>query len=175
MLTSESGPKIPNYPFNKAVDFADECLRRRGKGVEDPSAEVVMMFITHCPDPSLAMSFKLKSPELWTAAEVQERPDSHLTNMRRNATHAQHVVNVSVCSQSPVAVSSPQPQHSESGPFIDIPITASSCLYYHSCRCPLSASVNPHDNEPAPVPSCVPPLSCPSYCPCSRHCQSLWC
>ena len=41
--------------LNKAVDVADECLRRRGKSVEDPSTEVVMMFITHCSDPSLAI------------------------------------------------------------------------------------------------------------------------
>ncbi|KAJ8332254.1 hypothetical protein SKAU_G00427370 [Synaphobranchus kaupii] len=58
--------------LNKVVDVADECLRRRGKTVEDPSAEVVMMFITHCPDPSLAVSFQFKPVELWTAAEVQE-------------------------------------------------------------------------------------------------------
>ena len=80
--------------LNRAVDVTDECLRRCGKGVEDPSTEVVMMFIIHCSDPSLAMSFKLKSPELWTAAEVQERLDGRMANLRRNAAHAQHVVNV---------------------------------------------------------------------------------
>ena len=49
--------------LNKYIDAADDCLRRRGRSVEDPSSEVVMMFINHCPDPSLAMSLQLKAPE----------------------------------------------------------------------------------------------------------------
>ena len=39
--------------LNKSIDAADECLWRRGRSVEDPSAEVVMMFVNHCPDPVL--------------------------------------------------------------------------------------------------------------------------
>lgn len=54
--------------LNKSIDVADEYLRRRDKSVEDSSAEVAMMFIHHCPDPTLAMSFQLKAPEQWTAA-----------------------------------------------------------------------------------------------------------
>lgn len=81
--------------LNKAIDVADECLRRRGKSIEDPSAEVVMMFISHCPDPSLAVSFQFKPVELWTAAEVQERLDSHVRNLRSTAVHSQHAVNIS--------------------------------------------------------------------------------
>lgn len=71
--------------LNKAVDVADECLRRRGKVVEDPSAEVVMMFISYCPDPKLALSFQFKPVESWTAAEVQERLDSHIRSRRAKA------------------------------------------------------------------------------------------
>ena len=74
--------------LNKAIDVADECLRRRGKSVEDPSAEVVMMFISHCPDPGLALSFSFKSAEKWTAAEVQEKLDAHQRDMRKGAVHA---------------------------------------------------------------------------------------
>lgn len=78
--------------LNKSIDAADECLRRRGKLVEDPSAEVVMMFINHCPDPSLALSFQLKAAEEWTAAEVQDRLDSHVRKMKRTVVHSQHAV-----------------------------------------------------------------------------------
>ncbi|KAJ8373064.1 hypothetical protein AAFF_G00271920 [Aldrovandia affinis] len=83
--------------LNKAIDVADECLRRRGKGVEDPSAEVVMMFICHCPDPGLAVYFQFKPVELWTAAEVQERLDGHVRSLRSTAACAQHAVNISTC------------------------------------------------------------------------------
>ncbi|KAK0146302.1 hypothetical protein N1851_014385 [Merluccius polli] len=88
--------------LNKSIDAADECLRRRGKSVEDPSTEVVMMFINHCPDPSLAMSFQLKAPEQWTAAEVQERLDSHTRRVRRATAQTHHAVGLSAYSQSPV-------------------------------------------------------------------------
>lgn len=47
--------------LNKAIDAADECLRFQVEDlrfqVEDPSAEFVMTFITHCPDPALALLF----------------------------------------------------------------------------------------------------------------------
>lgn len=39
--------------LNKAVDLANDCLLRQGKRVEDPSHEVTMMFVKHCPDPAL--------------------------------------------------------------------------------------------------------------------------
>lgn len=68
--------------LNKAIDVADECLRRRNKSVEDPAAEAVMIFISHCPDPNLAMSFQFKPAEQWSAAEVQERLDSHQRDLK---------------------------------------------------------------------------------------------
>ncbi|KAL1246737.1 hypothetical protein QQF64_034332 [Cirrhinus molitorella] len=55
--------------LNKSIDVADECLRRRNKCVEDPAAEAVMMFVSHCPDPGFALSFQFKPAEQWTAAE----------------------------------------------------------------------------------------------------------
>lgn len=82
--------------LNKAIDAADECLRRRGRQVEDPSAEVVMMFISHCPDPTLALSFQLKPPEDWTVAEVQCRLDSYVGRVRRAVVHSQHAMSVAV-------------------------------------------------------------------------------
>lgn len=90
--------------LNKSIDAADECLRRRGKLVEDPSAEVVMMFINHCPDPSLALSFQLKAPEKWTATEVQDRLDSHVRKTRINVVHSQNARCVSAPGQGPVDV-----------------------------------------------------------------------
>lgn len=71
--------------LNKSIDAADECLRRRGKLVDDPNSEVVSMFINHCPDPSLALSFQLKAPEEWTAAEVQSRLDSYVRKMKQSS------------------------------------------------------------------------------------------
>ena len=88
--------------LNKSIDAADECLRRRGRSVEDPSAEVVMMFVNHCPDPSLAISFQLKAPERWTAAEVQEHLDRRMRTVRKTAAQSRHAVGLSAYSQSPV-------------------------------------------------------------------------
>lgn len=61
------------------------------------------MFVNDCPDPRLAMSFQLKAPEQWTAAEVQERLDAHMRNMRKTAAPSQHTVGLSAYSQSSVA------------------------------------------------------------------------
>lgn len=69
--------------LNKSIEAADECLRRRGKQVEDPGAEVVTMFINHCPDPGLALSFQLKPVEEWTTAEVQSRLDNRVASLRK--------------------------------------------------------------------------------------------
>ncbi len=63
--------------LNKAVDLADECLRRQGKKVEDPSHEVTMMFVRHCPEPTLYAALRSKPLESWTANEVQALIDSH--------------------------------------------------------------------------------------------------
>lgn len=89
--------------LNKAIDAADECLRRRGRQVEDPSVEVVMMFISHCPDPTLALSFQLKPPEDWTVAEVQSRLDSHVGRVKRGVVHSQHATSVAVPNPYPVS------------------------------------------------------------------------
>ena len=67
--------------LNKAVDVADECLRRQGRTIEDPSHEVTMMLVKHCPDPALASVLKCKTAEKWTANEIQE----HLVEHQREA------------------------------------------------------------------------------------------
>lgn len=68
--------------LNKAADVADECLQRQGKKMEDMNKEVAMMFVRHCPDQSLAMVFKSKLVEQWTAKEVQERIDAHQSEVK---------------------------------------------------------------------------------------------
>lgn len=73
--------------LNRTVEVADECLRRQGRSIEDPSHEVSMMFIKHCPDQSLANVFKFKSARQWSACEIQERLDEHMQD-RKSRTAA---------------------------------------------------------------------------------------
>lgn len=90
--------------LNKAIDVADECLRRRNKCVEDPATEAVMMFISHCPDPGLALSFQFKPAEQWSAAEVQERLDSHRRTLKRAFARTSRSLPLSACHQNTVTV-----------------------------------------------------------------------
>lgn len=71
--------------LNKAVDVADEYLKRQGRSIDDPGHEVSMMFIKHCPDQSLASVFKFKSAEKWSACEIQERLDEHMQGKKARA------------------------------------------------------------------------------------------
>lgn len=59
--------------LNRAIDVADDCLKRQGKKLDNPSQEVTVMFVRHCPDPQLQLIFRCKPQQHWTAAEVQER------------------------------------------------------------------------------------------------------
>lgn len=68
--------------LNKAVDVADEGLRRQGRSIEDPTREVTQMFVKHCPDQSLSAILKFKSADRWTAAEIQERLDEYQAEKR---------------------------------------------------------------------------------------------
>ncbi|XP_076866675.1 uncharacterized protein LOC143517762 [Brachyhypopomus gauderio] len=118
--------------LNKSIDAANECLRRRGKLVEDAGAEVAMMFVTHCPDPNLFLTFQLKPPEEWTAAEVQRRLDNHVGQSRGLMVQSQQTMSI-VCSAQtqiiptcqytrdcPVAVGGPVDHFSSpSGPVSD--------------------------------------------------------
>lgn len=91
--------------LNKSIDVVDECLRRRGKSVEDPSAEVVMMFVSHCPDPALSLCFGMKAPEEWTAAEVQRRLDCRVRQVRGVAANP-HMVASALPSQPSITADS---------------------------------------------------------------------
>lgn len=72
--------------LNRMMDVADECLKRQGRGIDDPQHEVSMMFIKHCPDRALASVFKFKSAEKWTASEIQERLDEHMMERKSQST-----------------------------------------------------------------------------------------
>ena len=63
--------------LNKAIDMAVEGLKRQGKTLDNPSREVTVMFITHCPDTELSLVFSCKPLEEWTATDVQVRLDEH--------------------------------------------------------------------------------------------------
>lgn len=71
--------------LNKVVGVADECLKRQGQNVDDPSHEVTMMFVKHRPNLALSSILKFKTAEKWTANEIQdtllnirERPGQNL-------------------------------------------------------------------------------------------------
>lgn len=111
--------------LNKAIDVADECLRRRNKSVEDPAAEAVMMFISHCPDPSLAISFQFKPAEKWSAAEVQERLDSYQRDFKRVSSRTPLATSLPACNQCSVMTCpnsvSASPQQPTSTPAQSLP------------------------------------------------------
>lgn len=68
--------------LSKAVDVAEECLKRQGRTIEDPSREITMMFVKHCPDQALSSVLKFKTAEKWTASEIQERLVEHQRETR---------------------------------------------------------------------------------------------
>lgn len=68
--------------LNKAVDAAEEGIKRLGRQMGDPCHEAAMMFVKYCPDPTLAAVFRFKAPDKWTASEVQEHIDRYQTERK---------------------------------------------------------------------------------------------
>ncbi|KAK7880967.1 hypothetical protein WMY93_032421 [Mugilogobius chulae] len=68
--------------LNKAVDAAEEGLKRLGRNMTDPCHEAAMMFVKYCPDATLAAVFRFKAPDKWTASEVQEHIDRFQTERK---------------------------------------------------------------------------------------------
>lgn len=58
--------------LNRAADVAAECLKEQGKPQNSLSTEVTRMFIRNCPSTDLALAFRSKTIDKWSAAEVQE-------------------------------------------------------------------------------------------------------
>ncbi|KAL4009395.1 hypothetical protein ACER0C_003247 [Sarotherodon galilaeus] len=68
--------------LNKAVDAAEESLKRLRRHIEDPCQEAAMMFVKYCPDPTLAAVFKFKAPDKWAASEIQEHVNRYQLEMK---------------------------------------------------------------------------------------------
>lgn len=63
--------------LNTAAEAADRHLKRQGSRMDNMDAEIAMMFVKNCPDPSLACVFKCKPISKWSLIEVQEAIDEH--------------------------------------------------------------------------------------------------
>lgn len=71
--------------LNKAVDIAEEGLKRLGRQLENPCQEAAIMFVKYCPDPTIAALLKFKAPDKWTASEIQEHINRFQTEMKELA------------------------------------------------------------------------------------------
>lgn len=76
-------PHVGEDPFdywlrlNRAMDMAEDCLKRQNKKTDDLSRELTVMFIRHCPDPEFSLIFKCRPLEQWTAADVHARLEEY--------------------------------------------------------------------------------------------------
>lgn len=63
--------------LNRVIDTVNHYFQRCDKCIDIPSAKVVM-FVSHCHYPNLAVFLKFKHAEKWTASEfmmVQQKRD----------------------------------------------------------------------------------------------------
>ncbi|KAL0152835.1 hypothetical protein M9458_051856, partial [Cirrhinus mrigala] len=58
--------------LNRTADITAECLKQQGKVLDNQPIEVTRMFIRNCPNSDLALTFRSKTIDKWTAYEVQE-------------------------------------------------------------------------------------------------------
>lgn len=113
-------PKENEDPFeywlrlNAAADVAVSRLTEQGKMFDNPTVEVARMFIRRCPSKELALTFRSKTIDKWTARDVQEVLDEyHLEKGLRVAGKGSRVsVNrAEVGCTTPTAVEKEEPQH----------------------------------------------------------------
>lgn len=97
--------------LNTAAETADRHLKRQGSRMDNMDAEIAMMFVRNCPDPSLACVFKCKPISKWSLTEVQEAIDEHQreyqvrkSNTNTAKTHALQVAT------AVTAISPPEPE-----------------------------------------------------------------
>lgn len=94
--------------LNTAAETADRHLKLQGGKMDNIDAEIAMMFIRNCPDPSLACGFKSKPITKWSLTEVQEAIDEHQresqVNKSNTNTAKKHVLQVAT---AVTAVNSP--------------------------------------------------------------------
>lgn len=88
--------------LNRAADDAASCLREQGKTFDNPSVEVTRMFIRHCPSRDLALTFRSKTIDKWSAREVQEVLDEyHLEKGLRSSTERSRQISMNKVEVSP--------------------------------------------------------------------------
>lgn len=90
--------------LNRAADVAANCLKEQGKRFDNPNSEIARMFIRHCPCRELALSFRSKTTDKWSAREVQEVLDEyHLEKGVRPPAEKSSKVDVNKIEVSPDA------------------------------------------------------------------------
>ncbi|XP_013856739.1 uncharacterized protein LOC106512734, partial [Austrofundulus limnaeus] len=80
--------------LNRAADVAVSRLEEQGKTFDNPSVEVTRMFIRHCPSKDLALTFRSKTIEKWSAQDVQEVLDEY--HMEKGLKSAEEESRISV-------------------------------------------------------------------------------
>ncbi|KAJ8361684.1 hypothetical protein AAFF_G00431960 [Aldrovandia affinis] len=104
--------------LNQAADVATDRLKEQGKTLDCPMLEVTRMFIRNCPSKELAMTFRSKTIDKWSAEEVQDVLDEYHTEVSsRGAAPAvsrkpNENVHVNMVEMSGTEVSSPDKQDS---------------------------------------------------------------
>jgi hypothetical protein len=63
--------------LNRAIEVAEDCLKRQNKELNNPSGVLTVMFIKLCPNPELSLIFMWKPLHEWTAAEVHGRLEEY--------------------------------------------------------------------------------------------------
>lgn len=121
--------------LNKAVDVADEGLKRQGESIGDPSRAVTRMFVKHCPDPALAAVMKFKTADKWMASEIQEHLDEYQTEMKaqlltrpRRSANVKHVTAHVQTSEDVMTSSCPVVPPVQTEVMVSSPAQADSCM-----------------------------------------------
>lgn len=103
--------------LNHAADVAAECLKEQGKQQDSLSIEVTRMFIRNCPSSDLAVTFRSKTIDKWSASEVQEILNEYHSekSIRAVSTKKERAVEKTVAVNR-MEVSSPAPLPVQSPP-----------------------------------------------------------
>lgn len=126
-------PKDQEDPYdywlrlNRAADFAADCLKEQGKTLDDPDMEVTRMFIRNCPSRDLALTFRSKTIDRWSACEVLEVLNEYHAEMNYRANAQVHPVKK-----------------------VDVPVHKAEVTH---CPAPAHECHEPHQTQ---SPQCVP-------------------
>lgn len=113
-------PKENEDPFeywlrlNGAADVAVSRLEEQGKTFDNPSVEVTRMFIRHCPSKDLALTFRSKTIDKWSARDVQEVLDEYHLEKGLKSAEKQSRISMNqagVDCTTPTTVLKQEPQH----------------------------------------------------------------